>query len=175
MSNEELFCQKQYVVYGSMMLFSYDAPVLSPVGLDGVARLRTIFDADTLEVVSRLDNDPQSQEYRFHVRIKAIDCPEMKDKDPVIAHYAHKARDRLSEILNPKNKSLEKEEVLVHLEITKLDKYALRYIGNVWPMEGVKKDQQLGDNVSTILLREGFAKPYDGKKKEEWTRGDIPK
>lgn len=150
-------------------MFSFDARPFSPVGLDGIGRLVRIIDADTLTIVSRLDNDPESKEYSFHVRLMGIDCAEIKDKNPVISKFAHKARLRVCDILNPKGCDLEEEEVLVYVEILKLDKYASRFVGNVWTTEDKTKE-----SVSETLLREGYAKPFTGKvKKIEWTEADV--
>lgn len=147
-------------------MFSFDAPLFSPVGLDGPARLVNVHDGDTVSVVSRLANDDVSKEYLFHIRLLGIDTCELRSRDPILSRFAHRTRQRVIEILNPRGVNIEKEEVLVHVEITALDKYASRFVGNIWSNDG--------ENVSETLLREKYAKEYSGKtKKIIWTVDDV--
>ncbi len=98
-----------------------------------------------------------------------IDSAEINSKDPKIKKFAQKARQRVIDLLNPSGVDMKNNEVLVHVEIVKLDKYASRFVGNVWST--ADKSQE---NVSQILLREGYAKPFTGKvAKIPWTVADI--
>lgn len=145
-------------------MFSFNAPAFSPVGLDGIARVVDIHDGDTVSVISRLIDDPRSQEYLFHVRLYGIDAAELKDHNPIIKKFAYKTRQRVIDILNPSGADFSTHEILVHLDIISLDKYGGRFVGNIWPTE-----DKTQENLSQILLRERYVKPFTGKtKKIEW-------
>ena len=149
-----------------MTQFPSTAPIFSPIGLDGIARLSKVFDGDTLSVISTLH--PQDKPWLFNIRQASIDTAEMKDKNETVAAYARKARRRVLELAGAtEDTDLSVEEILVHVEIIKLDKYGGRFIGHV------KQKSSSEKTFAQILLDEKLAKPYDGKTKDPWTEQDV--
>lgn len=148
------------------MQFPATAPIFSPIGLDGIARLVKAYDADTISVISTLN--PQDKPWLFNLRLAGIDCAEMKDKNDTVAAYARKARCRVLELAGAtEDTDLSAEEILVHVEIVKLDKYGGRFIGHV------KQSSTSEKTFAQILLDEKLAKPYDGKTKDPWSPEDC--
>ena len=95
-----------------------------------------VYDGDTITVASRM----WGTYYRFPVRLRGIDCPEMKSPDNVIAKIAQKKVSDL--ILNKK----------VYLTEVSMDKYG-RLLAKV---------SYRGVDISTFLLGQKLAVPYDG-------------
>ena len=95
-----------------------------------------VYDGDTITVASRM----WGTYYRFPVRLRGIDCPEMKSPDNVIAKIAQKKVSDL--ILNKK----------VYLTEVSMDKYG-RLLAKV---------SYHGVDISAFLLRQKLAVPYDG-------------
>jgi endonuclease YncB( thermonuclease family) len=78
--------------------------------------------------------------YRFSVRLRGIDCPEMKSDDKVIAMIAQK---KVSDLILNKR---------VYLTEVSMDKYG-RLLAKV---------SYHGVDVSAFLLGQKLAVPYDG-------------
>ena len=57
-----------------------------------------VYDGDTITIANYLPNTPKPL-YRFAVRLRGIDCPEMKTKDPNERNLAIIARDKLSNLI----------------------------------------------------------------------------
>ena len=106
---------------------------------------------DTLTLASRLPFEG-SPLYRFSVRTKGIDCPEMKTKNATEKQCAKMARDMI------KSKCLDK---IVELRNVELEKYG-RILADIY-VDGV--------DVKTFLLDANLAVAYDGGTKvtpEDW-------
>ena len=102
-----------------------------------------VYDGDTITIATKIPGD--STTYRFQVRLRGIDCPEMKDQQQKeIALIAQKTMS--DHILGKK----------IYLHNVALDKYG-RLLADV---EYNKK------NVTTLLLDAKLAIYYDGGKKE---------
>ena len=110
-----------------------------------------VYDGDTLTLASRLPFEG-SPLYRFSVRTKGIDCPEMKTKNATEKQCAKMARDMI------KSKCLDK---IVELRNVELEKYG-RILADIY-VDGV--------DVKTFLLDANLAVAYDGGTKvtpEDW-------
>lgn len=105
-----------------------------------------VYDGDTITVATKLPygNSPY---YRFSVRLKGIDCPEMKTKNKDEKECASLARDFLRELI------MDKMVVLKEIE---LEKYG-RILAHVYLNEV---------NVSDVLCEKRLAVKYDGGKKQ---------
>jgi len=95
-----------------------------------------VYDGDTITVASRI----WGTYYRFSVRLRGIDCPEMKSDDKVIAMIAQK---KVSDLILNKR---------VYLTEVSMDKYG-RLLAKV---------SYHGVDVSAFLLGQKLAVPYDG-------------
>ena len=110
-----------------------------------------VYDGDTLTLASRLPFEG-SPLYRFSVRTKCIDCPEMKTKNATEKQCAKMARDMI------KSKCLDK---IVELRNVELEKYG-RMLADIY-VDGV--------DVKTFLLDANLAVAYDGGTKvtpDDW-------
>jgi endonuclease YncB( thermonuclease family) len=110
-----------------------------------------VYDGDTITIAAKMPymNSPI---YRFSVRLKGIDCPEIKSKSFIEKELALNARDALANKIMRKN---------VTLHNVSLEKYG-RLLADVY-CEGIHMNQWMLDNK--------FALPYDGGKKtrpSEW-------
>jgi endonuclease YncB( thermonuclease family) len=123
------------------------------------AKVIKVYDGDTLTVAGRLvvDGRPSLSIYKFQVRLRGIDTPELKTKNAKEKELATRARDALaSYVLN----------AVVTLQNIEYDKYG-RLLADV-----VASD---GQNLSGWMLENKFAVAYDGGTKAvpaEWRSDD---
>jgi endonuclease YncB( thermonuclease family) len=97
-----------------------------------------VYDGDTITIATKLPHDNEHV-YRFSVRLRGIDCPEMRKADE--KEKAILARDFVSQRI------MHKMVVLKDIEI---EKYG-RILANVY---------YEGENISTSLLEANLAKKY---------------
>jgi len=103
-----------------------------------------VYDGDTITVAAFLKG--QRQCYRFSVRLRGIDSPEIKSHNPVEKLAAVNSRDKLSErILNQ----------IIYLEDIGNEKYG-RLLADV---------MFKGENMNKWMLDNNLAVEYDGGKK----------
>jgi endonuclease YncB( thermonuclease family) len=124
------------------------APFVPPVTQGKVIK---VYDGDTITIASKLPYK-SSEIYRFSVRLRGIDSPEIKSKSPVEKELALNSKMCLSNVILGQ---------IVELKNISTEKYgrilADIYIDNV--------------NVNKWMLENKFAVPYDGGKKTtpaEW-------
>jgi len=105
-----------------------------------------VYDGDTITIASTL---PYSKTvyYRFPIRIRGIDCPEIKTKCPTEKHCAEIARDKLAELILHKT---------VNLKNIGTEKYG-RILADV---------HYDGINCGEWLCNQCLAVRYDGKTKK---------
>jgi endonuclease YncB( thermonuclease family) len=109
--------------------------------------LVSIHDGDTITV--DIVNWPPIIGHHIPIRIKGIDTPEMNDKSERVRSLAIASKEFLES-------KISKSSLQIHnLE---RDKY-FRISADVYAD---------GTNVGNLLLKKGFAKPYDGGKKPVW-------
>ena len=115
-----------------------------------------VYDGDTITIVARMPF-PNSPLYRFPVRFRGIDSPELHGENEDEKQCAILARDALSEII-------------LHRYVT------LKNIGNE-KYGRLLADVYLDDlHVNEWLLKERLAVPYDGgtkKSPKSWTKYRI--
>jgi endonuclease YncB( thermonuclease family) len=104
-----------------------------------------VYDGDTITIASNLSY-PGSQLYRFSVRMRGIDCPEIKGKNQDEIHCAILAKNILSELLLYK---------YVTLKNTSLEKYG-RILADVYIDDLCVNDYMVQKRVAIL---------YDGKTK----------
>ena len=119
------------------------------------ARIEDIYDGDTIKIIILFSDIP----VRFSLRILGIDTPEIKHNDGRLLEEhdaAIKVRDYIRTLF-PKN--------IAKICIRDWDKYGGRVLGDLFLPSG--------ENVSEILIKEGWARPYNGEKKKPWTLEEL--
>jgi endonuclease YncB( thermonuclease family) len=119
-----------------------------------------VYDGDTIHIAARLRVDKTMVPglFRYSVRLRRIDSPEMKTKNKKEKELATKSRDALSNLIMGK---------MVFLENVEYDKYG-RILAEVLTDNGV--------NVSDWMIKGGYAVDYDGGTKHrpaEWTDVEV--
>jgi endonuclease YncB( thermonuclease family) len=120
------------------------------------ARIIKVYDGDTCTALVVVGTQP----IKIRLRLAHIDTPEMRDDPTHTRSVAEKrlaiaARDRLADLI------LEK---IVPIKILKWDKYGGRVVTEIYVTVNGRKT-----TASQILLDEGYAQPYEGGRKAEWT------
>ena len=108
-----------------------------------------VVDGDTFAAAVNLDDDIS---VTVRVRILNIDTPEINGDCADEIEMAHRAKDRLMELLSVGG--------VVDLQNIKDDKYLGRIDANV-----ILSD---GRDVGRVLMGEGLARLYDGGKRQGW-------
>ena len=124
------------------------APFVPPVTQGKVIK---VYDGDTITIASKLPYK-SSDIYRFSVRLRGIDSPEIKSKSPVEKELALNSKMCLSNVILGQ---------IVELKNISTEKYG-RILADVY-IDNV--------NVNKWMLENKFAVPYDGRKKiipSEW-------
>jgi len=123
-------------------------PFVPPVTRGKVIK---VYDGDTITIASKLPYK-SSQMYRFSVRLRGIDCPEIKSKSLAEKELAINSKICLSNLILGQ---------MVELKNVSTEKYG-RILADVY-IDNV--------NVNTWMLENKLALPYDGGKKTrppEW-------
>jgi endonuclease YncB( thermonuclease family) len=139
-------------------------PEFTLVGVETIARVVNVLDGDSIVLVLPVLNTFM----KFHVRLVGIDSCELKSKNEKNRELAYKARARLFELIfdteidvNIRKKDMaamfDIEMKIVWIKCFKFDKYG-RLLGVV------SKDRD-SKSFGDILLEEGLAYKYDGKRK----------
>jgi len=119
-----------------------------------------VYDGDTVTIAARfkIDGIYIPKLFRYNVRLRGIDSPEMKTKSAIEKDLAIKSRDALSHLILHK---------LVKLQNVEYDKYG-RILADI-----IDED---GTNISDWMISRGYAVEYDGGTKHrpvEWTEVRI--
>lgn len=158
--------QAQFESHGS------DTREFSLDGLETAARVVGVYDGDTITAVIPFGGTY----FKFQIRLRGIDAPEMKSKDKQLKTLARRARDRTFELITgqPLEASandaqettkkkfikdyLEKRVVIARLRCGEQDKY-----GRV--LADVRSDNENSRTLSEVLLEEKLVYPYFGETK----------
>lgn len=142
----------------------------------GMCKILSVYDADTVRVALPMSDGTLS---KFSVRLMGIDAPERKPPRKNSTHdfekiAAMRARARLLQIAVDPGTPLEftgcaksmctDSKHLVRLEAKMFDKYG-RILGEIFTTDGM--------NVSSILKKEGWARPYDGNTRDPWSMVEL--
>lgn len=120
-----------------------------------LARIEEVYDGDTVKIIVLLSETP----VRFSLRILGIDTPELKHGEgrlPEEHLAAVKVREYVKSLF-PTN--------IAKVRIHDWDKYGGRVLGDLF--------LPTGENVSEILIKGGWARPYRGEKKKSWTLEEL--
>ena len=130
-------------------------PYFSFSGKTFYAKHCNIYDGDTFSVIF----DYKGDLIKYKCRCMGYDSAEMKPSlsNPNREHekeLAHKAKDRLEELLN------KHPTKLIKINCFEFDKYG-RLLINIWNMVDIK-------SINEIMIEEGHGYPYGGGTKEKW-------
>lgn len=109
-------------------------------------RVIKVYDGDTITIISKYHD----KVYKFHIRLRDIDTPELKSKSAYEKKCATYVRDKLHELIFDK---------IVEIKNIGPEKFG-RLLADIY----------LGDiNISKWLLDNGLGYKYDGKTKVDAT------
>lgn len=111
------------------------------------ARCYKCYDGDTVSIIFKY----KDEFIKYNCRVNRIDTPELRSRNKKEKEYAKKARDFLSDIV------LEK---IIKVKIIDFDLYG-RLLVELY-------DPDTDENINDKMVKEGYAKLYDGGHKEEW-------
>ena len=129
--------------------YNNTVPFVPPLNYVKVVK---VYDGDTITVASNLIS--KEPVYRFSVRLRGIDSPEIKTKNEQEKIAAIESRDKLHELIYGK---------IVLLTNVSTEKYG-RVLANV---------HYGSTNVNDWMLRHNLAVPYDGGTKKNFTDWNI--
>lgn len=121
------------------------------------AKIEEVYDGDTVKIIVLFGAMP----VRFSLRILGIDTPEIKQgggRLPEEHQAAVKVRDYVKSLF---------PSTLAKICIRDWDKFGGRVLGDLY--------LQTGESVSDLLIHGGWARPYQGEKKKEWTLAELTK
>ena len=113
-----------------------------------VSRVVSVYDGDTIMV--DIDEYPPILGQNISVRIFGIDTPEIKSKNPKETERAKQVKDYVQDLL--------KNAKVVELRNIQKDKY-FRILAEVYVD---------GQSIADLLIKKGYAVPYDGGTKQDW-------
>lgn len=142
----------------------------SPFSFNGrviCARVVDVYDGDTITAVTDAGAGTFTQ---IRVRLMHIDTPEMRGGTPESKRLAVAARDRLVQLITGRgdlSAPMTKESIqqvlntdrtyIVYIKCSHHDKFG-RVLGEIFTNSAAS-----GVSLNAMLLREGHAKPYEGK------------
>ena len=119
-------------------------------------RVIGVYDGDTIDGIMAIGKQP----VKIAIRLAGIDTPEIragKGKFEIEKKAGLLAKERLKALL---------KDGQIQIVIHEWDKYGGRIVADVITAEG--------HSAAAILIKEGYGKPYDGKKaKEPWTFEEL--
>jgi len=123
--------------------------------IEGVfwARIVKVYDGDTWHGIIRVNGHPST----FVLRLAGLDTPELKGASSKETEAAKVVRDYC------RTRWLHKK---VRLVAQGMDKYG-RLLATIYPL--TFKCFACGASVNHRLIKEGYALPYDGGTKSQWT------
>jgi len=116
----------------------------------------SIHDGDSVHIIYRVGNTP----VRTSIRVLGIDTPELHPghiTDPILKQAQQAAGEKARQFLASR---IEKKLIKIHM--VKPDKFGGR-------VDGFITDPETGENLSELMVKLGYGKPYNGEKKSEWT------
>lgn len=138
-----------------------------------LAKITSVYDADTVKAVFYLDNNL----VKFTLRLEGIDTPEIRPKktvenrDEEIKH-AKKARNRLIQLCTDVNIELDCDQPKKNIQkLVDLNKKTITIKCGEFDKYGrllATLECPECENINNKLIEENYAKKYSGGKKEKW-------
>jgi micrococcal nuclease len=129
-------------------------------GMITQAKVVDVYDGDTVTIVFYYNDMPIKHKFRIY----GCDTPELKPKLNILNREEHVqaakcVKEYVTKLLMNK---------IVWIKFTKKEKYG-RLMGNIY------LDNQLSQNVSDMIIKNGYSKPYYGGRKKEFTEDELKK
>lgn len=131
-------------------------PDIPRQGEEIMAYVYDVHDGDTIHIIYRVGSTP----VRTSVRLLGIDTPELHPShitDPKLKLAQQEAGEKARQFLAGK---VEKKLIKIHM--VKPDKFGGR-------IDAYILDPVTGENISEMMVHQGYGKAYSGEKKSEWT------
>jgi micrococcal nuclease len=116
------------------------------------------YDGDTVKILFYLCSNAHTTGrvlIKTNLRLKGIDAPEKRTNNPLEKEKAFEITEELNRLYKGR---------MAITTFIKNDKYGGRIVGTL---------SINGEDISKKLLTLGWVKPYEGKKKEEWTTKEL--
>jgi len=124
---------------------SSSVPFFTLKGHKCQAKVVHVYDGDTVHLVFEF----LGQMFKWHTRIAHVDTPELKTKNVEEKKKGYEVRDKLRELIDNK---------VVDIVCLDFDKYG-RVLAEI---------TYNGERVDEWLIKNDYAKSYEGKTKEAW-------
>jgi len=122
-----------------------------PAPEENIGKICDVYDGDTVTLLCSISG----KIYKFHTRIKGVDCPEIRGRGEAEKRAAKAVRDIVISLCRHK---------ICELETSGTDKYG-RMIADIWLHSGIR--------LSDFLLSWGLARPYAGGTRVPFTQAEI--
>jgi endonuclease YncB( thermonuclease family) len=129
----------------SLETTSSSVPFFTLKGHKCKAKVVHVYDGDTVHLVFEF----LGQLFKWHARIAHVDTPELKTKNVEEKKKGYEVRDKLRELIDNK---------VVDIVCLDFDKYG-RVLAEI---------TYNGERVDEWLIKNDYAKSYEGKTKEAW-------
>jgi endonuclease YncB( thermonuclease family) len=129
----------------SLETTSSSVPFFTLKGHKCQAKVVHVYDGDTVHLVFEF----LGQMFKWHTRIAHVDTPELKTKNVEEKKKGYEVRDKLRELIDNK---------VVDIVCLDFDKYG-RVLAEI---------TYNGERVDEWLIKNDYAKSYEGKTKEAW-------
>jgi endonuclease YncB( thermonuclease family) len=169
-----------YIIMGILMSTNREAKRLKNIDFKKIPKrtfnnqkrlavVTDVYDGDTINIVTRLNN---SEKYaKYSVRVSGVDTPEIRPSSAVPHQELHKkaglaVKKYIENILIP--------GTLLIVKFQKEDKYG-RLLGTIFTTKYsyIKLRYVCDINITAILLKNRLAMPYEGKTKCQFTEESL--
>ena len=127
------------------------------------ARVIDVYDGDTCTIVFLMG---KKNYIKLKLRINGVDTPELRPRRDGRTDEELQLEKRVAAEIKGVVSNMILDRILP-VKIEKWDKYGGRVNGHIY------LDETCKTTLTDFLLDKGFAKPYDGGKKDEWIQKDL--
>jgi endonuclease YncB( thermonuclease family) len=159
--------------------FDSTTKLFSLAGLKTYCQLVSLHDLDTISVVFPFQG---RDVHKINCRVLGLDSAELTSKNPIVKAWAVKARNRMLSLIAPGvfevDGSYAKKDIkrllaenvsMLYIHSYEYEKFG-RLLVDLFLDESAS---DRGETLQAICIREGYAKPYDGKTKSQWVPEDC--
>jgi endonuclease YncB( thermonuclease family) len=131
-----------------------NTPWFSLKGLTCKCKVVSVYDADTITIVLKWDNDM----YKVKCRLLGIDSAEKRTKNLEEKKVAMKGQNWLETLILDK---------IIWVKCGKWGKYGGRMLGTLYM---TKNDLDINSSINSMIIDKGYAYKYSGKKKQSFEK-----
>ncbi|MCP3683220.1 MAG: thermonuclease family protein, partial [bacterium] len=126
-----------------------------------VSEIVSVYDGDTFKV--NVDWWPDIIGNAISIRVNGLDTPEIRGSSPLEKQAAYVVRDYVKELLTTATSVKLEDDDDGRIDENNRDKY-FRIDAEVY-VDGI--------SLNKLLIKKGYAKPYDGGTKSPWTDAEL--